>query len=183
MSNWTEEWLLQSGRDAEGRLRTVPAVALGKATVAVGKPQGDCRRLSADARSRLKSEQRLQVEMCEAVRPRLVPGARWCATNIEMPGASKLFALFQTIRTAMGAEAGFPDVVVLWPRRNIGFVEVKRGRGEPDLLGHRKARGELSGAQREFRDWCDEWGYLWCSPRSVEEALRYLLAWGAIRAP
>jgi hypothetical protein len=206
MRNWTLDDVLATGRDAEGRLRrdparrtlageaedsvsdparaAVPPMAVNAGSAAGALQTGDAREprhLSADARAKLRPEQKLQIEMCEAIRPRLVPGGRFSATNIELPGASRLFALFQQIRAAQGAEAGFPDAIVLWPVHNIGFVEVKKPRGEPDLFGYRKARGELSSQQREFRDWCHEWGYPYCSPRSVPEVLEVLLGWGAIR--
>lgn len=163
---------------ARGRLTWQQARKLG---IKIPEPYPGYVYLSPEAREKLRPEQKLQVEMCEAVRPRLVPGARFCATNHELPGASKLFELFQQIRMAMGATNGFPDATVLWPTAKIGFVEIKKPRGEPDLFGRRTARGELSGSQRDFRDWCAEWGYPYCVPRSVEELLTTLAEWGAIR--
>jgi hypothetical protein len=135
--------------------------------------------LSAAARSRLSPEQLLQVEIVETVRPLLVPGARLIAINQELPGGSRLFTLWQHIKTAMGSESGSPDMVLLWPKRQVGFWELKRGRGEPDLLGHRKARGELSTEQRRWRNWCGDWDYPYAVPRSVQEAVDLAREWGA----
>ena len=140
--------------------------------------------LSSAARSRLKPEQLLQVQIIEACRPMVEQaGGKLVAINGELPGGSRLFRLWQAVRRASGYEPGMPDLMALSADGRAGFLELKRGRGEPDLLGRRKARGELSAEQRAWRDWCRERGFEWACVRSVREAEETLSAWGAVAPP
>lgn len=135
--------------------------------------------LSASARSRLQPEQLLQVEVIEQLRPRLVLGAKLCALNGELPGGTSLFRMWQSIRKAMGYEPGTPDLCAFGAGRTC-FIELKRPRAEADLLGHRKARGELSSPQRLWRNWAQEQGYDWIVARSVADVESALIRWQMI---
>ena len=89
------------------------------------------------ARSYLKPEQLLQVQVIEQLRPKLVAGAKLISMCGELPGGTKLFQMWQAVRAAMGYEPGTPDMAALHAGR-VCFIELKRPRGEADLLGHRK---------------------------------------------
>ena len=172
MRNWAAEEIRARGFDpATGR--TSPN--LRKIQPRASSNPG----LSASARSYLKPEQLLQIAVVEALRPRLVDGAKLRATNGELPGGSKLFRLWQTVRRAMGYEPGGEDLEALY-RGRAYFIELKRGRGEPDLLGHRKARGELSAVQRTRRAWAEAQGFPTAVCRSVDEVEAALKGWGLI---
>ena len=143
-------------------------------------------KLSAAARSRLKSEQRLQVEIVEALRPEVeAVGGRLVSICGELPGGRggkhKAFVLQQAIRRALGYQPGLPDLAVFWPRGRCGLIELKRPKADaPDLLGHRTAAGQLSPEQRAFRGFCREIALPWAMCRSVEETRAALVEWGCL---
>ena len=169
MRNWDAEQIRARGFDPATGARMASSVA---------EPPGH-HSLSASARSYLKPEQLLQVAVIEQLRPRLVAGAKLRATNGELPGGSKLFQMWQTVRREMGYEPGGEDLEALYLGRAY-FIELKRGRGDPDLLGHRTARGELSARQRQRRAWAESQGFPTAVCRSVAEVEAALQGWGLI---
>jgi hypothetical protein len=193
-SSWTAEDIRSRGFDPATGARLVPRypadppASYGMADLVrdelVSKISSKClvAPLSSSARSRLTPEQRLQVECIEQLRPRLVAGAKLIAINGELPGGTKLFRLWQAVRKAMGYEPGTPDLVGL-RAGSVYLIELKRPRGEPDLLGHRKSRGELSPEQREWRQWAADHGFPWVVARSVAELEDAMVRWGLIGAP
>ena len=174
MRNWAEEEIRACGFDPATGARL--AESAPKSNPELPKPG-----LSAAARSYLRPEQLLQIAVIEALRPRLVEGAKLRATNGELPGGSRLFKLWQAVRRAMGYEPGGEDLEALY-RGRAYFIELKRGRGEPDLLGHRKARGELSAVQRTRRAWAEAQGFPMAVCRSVDEVEAALKGWGLIES-
>ena len=175
MRNWTPDDVRATGRDPDtGRIVKLPDRK--KPSENPAKP------LSASARSYLKPEQLLQVECIEAMRPRLLGGAKLIPLNGELPGGSKLFRLWQAVRAAMGYQPGTPDLMILARSGRSYFIELKRAAGDPDLLGHKKARGELAPEQREWRAWAQEHGIPWAVCRTVPEVENALIGWGLILA-
>ena len=69
----------------------------------------------------------------------------------------------------MGLKPGWPDFVLLSPTGQAHFLELKR-RG-----------GRLSESQRDFADWCAEYGCTFAVADDFDSALAILREWGAVR--
>ena len=169
MRNWAAEEIRARGFDPATGARVAPA----------REAPPDTSKLSTSARSYLKPEQLLQIAVVERSGHGLVDGAKLVALNGELPGGSRMFRLWQTVRRAMGYEAGTPDILVLHDGR-AWFLELKRPKGEPDLLGHRKPAGQLSAEQREWLGWAFDSGFPSAVCRSVDEVEAALKGWGLI---
>lgn len=67
----------------------------------------------------------------------------------------------------LGARAGFPDLILIWPERRVGFFEVKT------------PAGNLTKEQREWRDLLKGLGFPWALVRSSDDALLHMRQWRA----
>lgn len=177
---WSLQLLAERGYvEVDGRLIRRETLAPPEPPPPVAEPTPG---LSARALAKLQPEQRLQIDIVAAIRPRLATcNGKVLLLGGELPGRSRLFRLWQFVRGLMGYEVGQPDLLVLWPADDgcrFGLLENKRPRGDADLLGNRKPAGQLSTEQRAFRDWCRAAGAPWAMPRSVGDALAVLDAWG-----
>jgi hypothetical protein len=127
----------------------------------------------------LKPEQKLQIEIVRLCLPALAPGAKLWATNIELPGGSKMFGLHQFVRKMMGAIPGTTDMVAAGRYPILAFAEVKRP-PQVDPFGRRRKGGELGPQQLDCAAWCRRMGWphaVWDDP---EEAFRQMQAWRLI---
>ena len=174
MRNWAPEEIRGLGFDPATGARLPESAA--KPNLGLTKPG-----LSTASRSYLRPEQLLQIAVIEQLRPRLAEGAKLIALNGELPGGSRLFRLWQAVRRDMGYESGTPDLVGL-DGGVACFIELKRPKGEPDLLGHRKPAGQLSREQREWLGWAHDSGFHVAVCRSVDEVEAALKGWGLIDA-
>ncbi len=141
--------------------------------------------LDSWSRRKLGPELSLQVAVVESLWPRAL-AARGLLFLVggELPGGGKLFRKWQGVRRWLGYLPGQPDLLLLWPDAagvgpcRCGVLELKRPAGDPDLLGHRKARGEPTPEQRALRAWAALARLPHATPRSVDEAHAALDAWG-----
>jgi hypothetical protein len=80
-------------------------------------------------------------------------------------------------RKSMGVVAGVPDLAFILPSGQSAFMEIKRS---ADKLRGKRA-GILSAEQRDFLRAVEARGCLTAVVRSIDEAIRTLTAWGALK--
>ncbi len=110
----------------------------------------------------MKPEQALQIQIVNTLRV--------CAPDVlvfHVPNGGK-----RNVREAkrfkeMGVVAGIPDLICLWAFKNIGFIEVKAG------------RGTTTDRQAEIHDRLDDMHFHVAVAWSVSDALALLSRWGA----
>lgn len=71
---------------------------------------------------------------------------------------------------AEGVRAGSPDLVFMLPDGRVAWLEMKT------------RKGQLSPAQKAFRDKAKSLNHLWALARSVDEAIPILTQWGVLRS-
>lgn len=107
----------------------------------------------------------IQVGVADALRQACEPG--WAWTHV--PNGEKRDKATAAKLWRMGVQAGWPDVVLISPT------------GKPHCLELKRDKQKLSPAQEDFRDLMIAAGVPWAVARSVDEAIRVLTLWGAIR--
>lgn len=111
------------------------------------------------------SEHLIQVRLMNELEAKAAPGVYVFAVpnqgNRSKNNAMKM--------RAEGLRAGVADLVVMMPGGRTAFLEMK------------KDGGRLSPPQKAFRAVCTLLGHPWAVAYSVDEALVYLRAWGALR--
>lgn len=122
------------------------------------------RPVSADAEAKPKTRRRqpersVQLVVAELLDRCLPPGYRW----MHVPNVSGTRTKGENKRLkAEGVKAGAADVLVLTPAGRFIWIELK------------SADGQLSAAQRGWRDWCQSIGAPWALCRSAEDVVAAL---------
>jgi hypothetical protein len=141
----------------------------------------------------LQPEQRLQVEVADALRAASLEGrlrANWTAIPQELPlpgTVQRMAAMIGIKRKAMGCLPGSPDLVFTW-RNGGGWIELKRPAGQQlrmavtngTLKAAKPAKGSLSPGQRDFRQWIDQHTCRHAVCTSAKEVLGVLYRWGIL---
>lgn len=132
----------------------------------------------------LDPEEITQREVVSALRAELSPqGVVVAFIGGEIRLGGKLGQSLQAAKSAMGAVDGIPDVLIVAPGGRSMFMEIKKpaerrmvvvetaipGRGE--LRTRTVGAGQLSDAQRIFRDWARAADVPWAVARTTQEAL------------
>ena len=69
----------------------------------------------------------------------------------------------------MGVKSGWPDFILVSPRGQTYFMELKR------------VGGRLSESQNDYRAWCIKLGIPYVVAYSLDEAIAALKTWGCVR--
>lgn len=113
----------------------------------------------------LPTEYEMQVTVAEALTMCSAQGWLWT----HFPAGEHRHPAVAAKLKAMGLKKGWPDLLLLSPEGVLHALELKRG------------KAPLKPEQEGFRDACLARGVPWAVARSVDEALRILHDWGAVR--
>ena len=113
------------------------------------------------------SEHVIQVRLLNALKLLAAPGV----IAFAVPNAAKRSVQMAIKMQAEGLLPGVADLCIMMPGGRVGWLELKKT----------QPRGKLSPAQRAFGETCKSLGHPWACAWSVQEALVYLRAWGALR--
>jgi len=118
-------------------------------------------------REREKSEDEIQFEILDLFKVALIDEAIY----FHVPNGGYRHISVAKKMADLGVKSGVPDLILLVPNNpdKVFFLEVK------------KPKGNLSDAQKEFRDWCGAHGYPFAIARSRDEAEQIIRHWGIVR--
>jgi hypothetical protein len=121
---------------------------------------------STSGKKRGNPEHKLQVALMDYLAIAALPDIHYFAipnqSNRHIANAAKM--------KAEGVRAGSPDICVMLPGGKVAWLEMKA------------PNGQLSAAQKWFRDLAARLGHHWGMAKSVDEALVLLTKWGALKS-
>ena len=112
-----------------------------------------------------RPEDALQIAVADLLRVAALPGVQW--THI--PAAGKRTPRQGARLKRMGANAGWPDFVIVSPGGLVRMLELKA------------AKGRLSPAQQDLQQACRDWAIPYVVVKTLGEAERTLRAWDVLR--
>lgn len=127
------------------------------------------RRTTAALRDLVKSEAaaeaQLHIAIVNLLKATAQPGVTW----FHVPNGGKRTPREAATFRAMGVLAGVPDLIIMQPGGTVRFIEVKT------------MNGRVSEQQMEFFDNARRAGFECSIVRDLDDAVKVLSHWGAIR--